>query len=88
MGARHASAKLASPSDAFLPSIVIRDVLPAQPRCGITTSALLCLREFFRPIANKAGKPLDRTDGSDQLPEETSYDSIWDDPSLWMLMIH
>lgn len=89
MSPRHANAELVSfRSDALLPSIAIRDVLPAQQRCGITASALMRFRELFKPIAGKAGKSLDWTDAPDQLPEAPSYDSVWDDPSLWMLMMH
>jgi hypothetical protein len=34
------------------------------------------------------GKPLARADGPDQPPEGPLANTIWDDPSLWLLMMH
>ena len=74
--------------DATLASSLLRDAVPVRSGRRAAVLSLSRFWQFLRSIAGMRGKPLARADGPDQPPEGPLANTIWDDPSLWLLMMH
>jgi hypothetical protein len=55
---------------------------------GLPVASLARIRQFFDDIRGGRGKPPGTGGGPGESPEEPGHDSPWDDPALWMLMMH
>jgi hypothetical protein len=54
---------------------------------GFAATALFRIREFLELLKGRRPKP-PAGDGPEESPEDPSRDTLWDDPALWMLMLH
>jgi hypothetical protein len=73
------------------------DALPARvlPRnsflrlsgLGFAATALFRIREFLAAFKDRRPKP-PAGGGPEEPAEEPPRDTLWDDPALWMLMLH
>ena len=89
MSASHAKGALVGGwSHEPLASVLLRTTGLARSGRGTAIASLSRFLEFFKSAANKGSRPLARTDGSDESPEEPPSSTIWDDPSFWILMMH
>ena len=55
---------------------------------GFLTALRARMRDFWRKIHDGHGKPPSSGGGPDGPSEQPSSNSPWDDPALWMLMLH
>lgn len=67
---------------------------PHGARAGLTTlapvaTARIGARQLLEALKGMRHRRRPRSTGPEEPPEEhTVADSIWDDPSFWMLMLH
>jgi hypothetical protein len=54
---------------------------------GFAATALFRIREFLAAFKDRRPKP-PAGGGSEEPAEEPPRDTLWDDPALWMLMLH
>ena len=59
---------------------------PSKP--SLAASAQTGIRRFFASIDRRGPKTRAGTGGPGELPEEPLHYTVWDDPALWMLMMH
>jgi hypothetical protein len=57
----------------------------ADPKPGRTRTRI---RRFFASIDGRGAKIRAGTGGPGEPPEEPLHYTVWDDPALWMLMMH
>ncbi len=54
----------------------------------LDASPLTRIRQFFIGARHRRIKPPATGGGPGESPEEPPHDALWDDPALWMLMMH
>ena len=55
---------------------------------SLAASARTRIRRFFASIDGRGPKTRVGTGGLGEPPEEPLHYTVWDDPALWMLMMH
>jgi hypothetical protein len=58
------------------------------PKPSLAASARIRIRRFFLSIDGRGTKTRAGTGGPGEPPEEPLHNTVWDDPALWMLMMH
>jgi hypothetical protein len=61
-------------------------VRPSKP--NLAASARIRIRRFFLSIDGRGAKTRAGTGGPGEPSEEPLHNTVWDDPALWMLMMH
>lgn len=74
--------------DATLASTLLRETDPTEQGYPAKVFSLTVIRDWLRSVVRRDDQPLVRTDGPDQSPGAPLANTIWDDPTLWMLMMH
>ena len=74
--------------DALLASTWPRSLFAGPSKPSLAASARIRIRRFFVSIDGRGTKTRARTGGPDEPPEEPLHNTVWDDPALWMLMMH
>ena len=65
-----------------------RRLFARPPKRSLAASARLIIRRLFATINGGGTKPRAGTGGPGQQLEEPLSNTVWDDPALWMLMMH
>ena len=55
---------------------------------GFIAALRVRIRNFLEEISGRRRKPPSHNGGPDEPSEDASPNSPWDDPALWMLMLH
>ena len=69
-------------------SISPRNLFSRLLEAGIAANSLIRIQEFFKGAYVRRAKPPATGDGPGESPQEPAHDTLWDDPALWMLMMH
>ena len=69
-------------------SMLPRSAFSRRLEASFKVSPLVKIRKFFEDISARRAKPPANCGGPGQPPEEPAHDSPWDDPAIWMLMMH
>jgi hypothetical protein len=75
-------------TDVPLPSTWPRRPFAYPSKPSLAASARTRIRRFFASIDGRGPKTHAGTGGPGELPEEPLHYTVWDDPALWMLMMH
>jgi hypothetical protein len=60
----------------------------ADPKPSLAGSVRTRIRRFFASIDGRGTKTRAGTGGPGEPPEEPLHYTVWDDPALWILMMH
>jgi hypothetical protein len=74
--------------DGTLGSALLRETDPTEQGYPAKVFSLTVIRDWLRSVVRRDDQPLARTDGPNQSPGAPLANTIWDDPTLWMLMMH
>jgi hypothetical protein len=66
---------------------------PRSPFAGPSTPSLAArawigIRRFFASVDGRGAQKRAGTGGPGEPPEEPLRNTVWDDPALWLLMMH
>jgi hypothetical protein len=75
-------------TDAPLASTWPRSLFADPSKPGFAARARAGIRRFFATIDGRGTKTPAGTGGPGAPPEEPLSNTVWDDPALWMLMMH
>jgi hypothetical protein len=74
--------------DTPLASTWPRNLLAAPSKLSLTARARIRIRGFFASIDGRGIQTRAGTGRPGEPPEEPLRNTAWDDPALWMLMMH
>ena len=74
--------------DAPLASTWQRNLLAGPSKPSLTARARIRIRRFFASVDSRGIQTRAGTGGPGEPPEEPLRNTVWDDPALWMLMMH
>ena len=75
-------------TDAPLASTWPRSLFADPSTPGLVARARIGIRRFFASVDGRGPQTRTRTGGPGEPPEEPLHNTVWDDPALWMLMMH
>jgi hypothetical protein len=75
-------------TDAPLASTRPRSLFADPSKPSFAVRARTGIRRFFATIDGRGAKTPAGTGGPGAPPEEPLSNTVWDDPALWMLMMH
>jgi hypothetical protein len=75
-------------ANAPLASTWPRSLFARSSKPNLAASARIRIRRFFLSIDGRSAKTRAGTGGPGEPPEEPLHNTVWDDPALWMLMMH
>ena len=75
-------------TDAPLASTWLRSLFAGPSTPGLAARARIRIRGFFASIDSRGIQTRAGTGGPGEPPEEPLRNTVWDDPALWMLMMH
>jgi hypothetical protein len=52
------------------------------------TTSLVKIRKFFKSIDDRRAKSRRKCGGPGEPPEDQALETLWDDPALWVMMLH
>lgn len=74
--------------DAPLASTWSRSLFAGPSTPGLAVRARIGIRRFFASVDSRGIQTRAGTGGPGEPPEEPLHYTVWDDPALWMLMMH